>query len=342
MAGLESRHPYKTQMKMKTRAYWLLPDFRKLIVLFAVILLGYVPFMPTAAAQEPMHTMAFESPGELKDFLRYQPDRPALISAHRGGAATGYPENSIHTFARTLSHHPAFMEVDPRYTKDGHVVLLHDDTLSRMTTGQGKVIDHTLAELRQLYLKDVNGRTTPFGVNTLGEALEWARGKTVLILDQKGISALERAKLLVEHNAKTHGMLIVYSVEDAAAVYRYDPDIVMEVMVPSMEELAKFQVAGVPMENIFAFVGHRPPKDPTVIAGLQALGVTPARGTSFELDRAYSSGHITRGQLHAGYRALVASGVAMLESDLATEAGMAVQAFWDDTNSGQPKINTDE
>lgn len=319
-----------------------LPGFRKLIALFTVMLLGYGPSMPTVTAQEPMHTMAFESPEELKTFLRYQPDRPALISAHRGGAAPGYPENSVHTFAHTLSQNPAFMEVDPRYTKDGHVVLLHDDTLSRMTTGRGKVIDHTLAELRQLYLKDVKGRTTPFGVNTLEEALQWAKGKTVLILDQKGIPALERAKLLVEHNAKTHAMLIVYSVEDAAAVYRYDPDIVMEVMVPSMEELAKFQAAGVPMDNILAFVGHKPPKDPTVIAGLQAVGVTPARGTSFELDRAYSSGRITRGELHEGYRALVASGVAMLESDLATEAGMAVQAMWDADSHREPAADVDE
>lgn len=287
-------------------------------------------------AQEPMHTMDFQHPNALKAFLRYQSDRPVLISAHRGGAAPGYPENSIHTFARTLSYTPAFMEVDPRYTKDGQVVLLHDDTLSRMTTGQGKVIDYTLAELRQLYLKDVDGRTTPFAVNTLAEALQWAKGKTVLILDQKGIPALERAKLLVMHNAKAHAMLIVYSVEDAAAVYRYDPEIMMEVMVPSLEALAAFQAAGVPMENIVAFVGHKPPKDSAVVVGIQEVGVTPARGTSFELDRAYTSGRISRGELHAGYRALVANGVAMLESDLATEAGIAVQAEWDADSRRKP------
>ncbi|MFC7524075.1 glycerophosphodiester phosphodiesterase family protein [Parapedobacter sp. GCM10030251] len=314
---------------MKTFTYFLLAGLRKLTVLVTVSLLASASVLSDAFAQEPMHTLAFNNPDELKAYLRYQPDRAVLISAHRGGAAAGYPENSIPTFARTLSYTPAFMEVDPRYTKDGQVVLLHDDTLSRMTTGNGKVIDHTLAELRQLYLKDVHGRTTPFGVNTLAEALEWAKGKTVLILDQKGIPALERAKLLVEHHAKAHAMLIVYSVEDAAAVYRYDPDIVMEVMVPSMEALAEFQAAGVPMENIVAFVGHKPPKDPTVIAGLREVGVTPARGTSFELDRAYTHGQISRGELHAGYRALLAGGVAMLESDLATEAGMAVQAAWD-------------
>ncbi|GGG89362.1 glycerophosphoryl diester phosphodiesterase [Parapedobacter pyrenivorans] len=294
-------------------------------------------------AQEPMHTMDFQHPNALKAFLRYQADRPVLISAHRGGAAPGYPENSIHTFARTLSYTPAFMEVDPRYTKDGQVVLLHDDTLSRMTTGRGKVIDYTLAELRQLYLKDVDGRTTPFAVNTLAEALQWAKGKTVLILDQKGIPALERARLLVMQNAKAHAMLIVYSVEDAAAVYRYDPEIMMEVMVPSLEALAAFQAAGVPMENIVAFVGHKPPKDPAVVVGIQEVGVTPARGTSFELDRAYTSGRISRGELHAGYLALVASGVAMLESDLATEAGMAVQAAWDaDSQREPPKLTADE
>ncbi len=316
-------------MNMNKLVNLLSPVSRRLIAILVVGLISQEIFAQLTVAEPPMHTVAFENAEGLKAYLRYNPDRPALVSAHRGGAAPGYPENNIHTFAHTLSYTPAFMEIDPRYTKDGHVVLLHDDTLSRMTTGRGKVIDHTLAELRQLYLKDVNGRTTPFGVNTLEEALQWAKGKTVLILDQKGIPALERAKLLVEHDAKAHAMLIVYSVADAAAVYRYDSDIVMEVMVPSMEALAKFREAGIPMENILAFVGHKAPNDPAVIAGLHAAGVTPVRGTSFELDRAYSQGRIDRGELHEGYRALVADGAAMLESDLATEAGIALQAAWD-------------
>jgi glycerophosphoryl diester phosphodiesterase len=47
-------------------------------------------------------------------------------------------------------------EIDPRITKDSVVVLMHDATLDRTTTGTGRVADHTWAELQQLRLKDAD------------------------------------------------------------------------------------------------------------------------------------------------------------------------------------------
>ena len=78
------------------------------------------------------------------------------------------------------------MEVDLRYSKDGHIVLHHDSTLDRTTTGSGPVKGLTLNELRNLRLKDKEGIVTNLSIQTIEEVIEWARGKTILILDRKG------------------------------------------------------------------------------------------------------------------------------------------------------------
>ena len=76
-------------------------------------------------------------------------DKPIMQGAHRGGARAGYPENCIATFEHTLEHTFAMMEIDPRYTKDGTIVLHHDARLERTTNGKGLVADFTLQELKR-------------------------------------------------------------------------------------------------------------------------------------------------------------------------------------------------
>ncbi|MGK6352018.1 glycerophosphodiester phosphodiesterase family protein [Parapedobacter sp. DT-150] len=279
---------------------------------------------PALHAQQSLHTLSFASADELKAFFRYDPQHAPLISAHRGGGGVGFPENSVVTFEHTLRHTPAIIEIDPRYTKDSAIVLLHDDTLTRMTTGSGRVADHTLAELQRLYLLDRTGKTTPFRVTTLDEAFEWAKGKTVLVLDQKGIPAVERAKLIAAHRAHAYAMLIAYTLADAKAVYAYDPDIVMEVFIPDRKALEAYLSSGIPTENLVAFVTQTEPKDPSIFEALHQRGIRAMRGTSFALDRLYKAGKLNRGQLHKGYRDLIGSGADIQETDLPIEAGHAL------------------
>src|SRR5690606_27341521 len=126
----------------------------------------------------------------------------------------------IATFEHTLRHTPAILEVDPRYTKDSVIVLMHDETLDRTTNGSGRVADHTWEELKKLKLKDPRGRLTPYRIPTLAEALEWAKGKTVLVLDQKDVPMEARARAVSRSNAESCAMLIVYSFDDAQRCYR--------------------------------------------------------------------------------------------------------------------------
>jgi len=69
--------------------------------------------------------------------------------AHRG-ASTYYPENTLSAFYAGVDMGANGIETDVQKTKDGVLVLFHDDTVDRVTNGTGAVSDHTYAELLEL------------------------------------------------------------------------------------------------------------------------------------------------------------------------------------------------
>ncbi len=241
---------------------------------------------------------------------------------HRGGARPGFPENCIATFEQTLTQTYAILEIDPRYTRDGHIVLHHDASLERTTTGRGLVAEATLAELKQLRLKDPLGNVTEHAIPTLDEALAWARGKTVLVLDQKDVPVADRVRKIEEHHAESYALLIVYTFRDAQACHALNPDIMMEVMIPDRERLEQFEALGVPWSHVIAFTGHTPPAAPGLLAAIHDHSVSCLAGTSRNLDRRFLSREVTSLEdLEPDYRALLQHGVDVIETDVPAQLG---------------------
>jgi len=71
-----------------------------------------------------------------------------LIYAHRGYSAK-YPENTLSAFKAALPHVDG-IELDVQLTRDGRLVVIHDETVDRTTNGSGHVKDMTLRQLRLL------------------------------------------------------------------------------------------------------------------------------------------------------------------------------------------------
>lgn len=69
------------------------------------------------------------------------------IFAHRGSKGT-HPENTLVVFAESVRIGVDGIELDVQVTKDGQVVVIHDETINRTTNGKGRVIDQTLRELK--------------------------------------------------------------------------------------------------------------------------------------------------------------------------------------------------
>jgi glycerophosphoryl diester phosphodiesterase len=75
--------------------------------------------------------------------------RKPLIFAHRG-ACSYAPENTLAAFRLALEQGADGIELDAKLSKDGVVVVIHDQTVDRTTNGSGKVSELTFAELKDL------------------------------------------------------------------------------------------------------------------------------------------------------------------------------------------------
>lgn len=72
-----------------------------------------------------------------------------IIFAHRGASAHA-PENTLAAFQRALDDGAPAIELDVKLSRDGQVVVIHDQTVGRTTDGRGKVGELTLAQLKAL------------------------------------------------------------------------------------------------------------------------------------------------------------------------------------------------
>lgn len=110
-------------------------------------------------------------------------DGRVLVAAHRADWRN-YPENSLEAIDSSIAAGVDMVEIDLARTRDGELVLMHDRTVDRTTTGKGRVADLTLAEIRALRLRKPYGAPTPYRVPTLREALVRIRGRILVNLDK--------------------------------------------------------------------------------------------------------------------------------------------------------------
>ena len=111
-------------------------------------------------------------------------DRDYVFVAMHRGDWRNFPENSKGAILSAIQLGADIVELDVHMTKDGRFILNHDKTLDRTTTGTGKVHDRTLAEIKQLKMRDKDGKPTDYEVLTLEEALELTRGKILVNIDK--------------------------------------------------------------------------------------------------------------------------------------------------------------
>jgi glycerophosphoryl diester phosphodiesterase len=108
-----------------------------------------------------------------------------VVIAHRGfsGAA---PENTLAAFLKAIETGCDMIEMDVQLSRDGEVVVIHDDTLDRTTNGKGKVSQHTLQDIKRFdaglwFSPQFTGERIP----TLKEALSLTCGKIPLTIELK-------------------------------------------------------------------------------------------------------------------------------------------------------------
>lgn len=131
-----------------------------------------------------------------------------LVICHRGDWRN-YPENSIPAIESVIRMGADMVEIDVQLTKDSVLVLMHDRTIDRCTTGRGKIGEMTYEELQRHYLKTAHGvrSSLDLKVPTLREALEVCKNRITVNID-KGYDYYPMVLALTEELGVTHQVLI--------------------------------------------------------------------------------------------------------------------------------------
>jgi glycerophosphoryl diester phosphodiesterase len=144
--------------------------------------------------------------------------------AHRGASAY-YPENTIESFQGAISMGADMIELDVQLTRDGEVVVFHDEKLTRCTNGKGRIAEYNLVELKKLdagswFGKEYRGVKIP----TLEEALSLCRNKVAVNIEIKTEAVDENIRNGIEEKSlnivERRGMRehIVFSSFDPRAI----------------------------------------------------------------------------------------------------------------------------
>lgn len=98
----------------------------------------------------------------------------SLIYGHRG--ASGYaPENTLPSFRLAMDMGADGFELDVHMSRDGELVVIHDETVDRTTNGTGFVKDLTLAQLKELDASNHMDAYRGAKIPTLGEVYDLIR-----------------------------------------------------------------------------------------------------------------------------------------------------------------------
>lgn len=140
------------------------------------------------------------------------------IIGHRGAAGLAL-ENSPDSITKALLLPIDGIEFDVRCTKDGELVIMHDKHTGRVAKESLYVNEATLAELRELPLR--NGQT----ILTLDEALQIVGNKQQIVLDIKDAGVSEELQRILSHYPKARVTISSRKYDELEAIHHLLPEL---------------------------------------------------------------------------------------------------------------------
>ncbi|WP_201713443.1 glycerophosphodiester phosphodiesterase [Rossellomorea arthrocnemi] len=154
-----------------------------------------------------------------------------LIFAHRGSAGT-HPENTMEAFYEAERVKADGIELDVQLTKDGEIVVIHDETVNRTTNGKGFVKDYSLKEIQKLQAnyKFKNKLFKKNRVPSLREVFLWLKGNNIIcnielknsIMDYQGLEE-KVIGLIREFGFEDRIIISSFNHYSIVACYRLEP-----------------------------------------------------------------------------------------------------------------------
>jgi glycerophosphoryl diester phosphodiesterase len=186
------------------------------------------------------------------DAAYYTNPRPdVMVIAHQGGDGI-WPGDTMYAFEKAVETGADVLEMDAHITKDGEIVLMHDEKVDRTTDGSGLIEDLTLAELKQLdgaykWTND-DGQTFPYRgqgiqVPTLRELFEKFPDMRYVIEIKLTKNPIDKPLCNLIHEMNMQEKVVVASFhDDAMALFRATcPEVATSA---SRSEVTKFVIMG--------------------------------------------------------------------------------------------------
>ena len=248
--------------------------------------------------------------------------RKVLVACHRGDWRN-YPENSLAAIESVIGMGADIVEIDLALTSDSVLVVCHDRTLNRTTTGKGLIAEIPYDSVQRCFLKSGHGVATSHRMPTLREALELCKDRIVVNID-KGYQYYDLVQNLSEELGVTGQLLIKGKspVADVAAKFsRYEHNMmympIIDILKPKGQALfAEYREKGI-VPLAYEICWDRPaPEVETcmreVVAGGSKLWVNSLWASlcgGLDDDRAFE------GDPAAVYGKLVDMGATMIQTD---------------------------
>ena len=194
--------------------------------------------------------------------------KPVYIFAHAGGARAYAPDNSMPTMDYAMTLGVTGIEIDMRITKDGHIVLIHDDLINvgdpqapvlhwagGGAVAAGSTISAlTLQEVKRLrYKGQVDGRPQELRIVPADEAIAKFKERTNFFLDVKSVPAQDVLQLIARHDIVERSVVLALDLDYLRKVRAADPRISLCYFTSMPEDPGKArelveEVAGVGVE----------------------------------------------------------------------------------------------
>ena len=177
---------------------------------------SFLVFLSLLLAVPGLSAVADDRPSTIEDFMEI--DAPIRVIAHRGFSGRA-PENTLVAIRRAIETGADMVEIDVTMTADGHVILLHDETLDRTTDGLGVPTEMTLDEIQRLdagswFSPEFAGERIP----TLTKALEMVKDRILINVEIKSEAVVHGVVPQVAALINEHGMI------DQVVVSSFSPE----------------------------------------------------------------------------------------------------------------------
>ena len=212
-----------------------------------------------------------------KSDTKVTPDKDFQIIAHRGASAYA-PENTLASYELAEEMNADYIELDIHLTKDGEIVVMHDEDVAKTTEGSGNIGNYTLAQLKELSAnfeqeeKERNPEADAYKVPSLREVLdqfgdkvdfmiELKKSKTNHGIEEKLVELLKEYEITTDKNKKPKVVVHSFYEKMLKQVHELNEDIPLLKLI-TFEEGEPAKLSEEEIDNLLTYssaigVGHK-------------------------------------------------------------------------------------